>query len=385
MKKAGALLFTLALHISLITVAQKDSTCRLRVSLLTCSPGEELYSSFGHTAIRVIDSNRNMDMVFNYGTFDDSDPQFYLKFTKGLMRYALSAYPFPDFLQEYQEQQRSVIEQELNLPCNAKQQLLQALIINNQPENRFYNYYFHTDNCTTRARDMITQKTGLPVVFKNILPDKIPSYRQLIHSYLDAGGQYWSKFGIDILLGAHLDKKVSNQEAMFLPDYLLKGFDSASAGPTPLVSSRQTILSAPPLSPDARTWLTPVFFFTTFFLLITALSFSGSNGITKALRIFDCFFFLLLGLLGVLLATLWTIRIDTVCRNNWNLLWALPSHLPLAFLVWSRKNWVKKYFQTVMIITILLALCWFFLPQQLNPAIAPILGMILVRAYFRSK
>ena len=90
-KTFGFLLFTI--HFSLFTFSQTDS-CKLRISLLTCSPGEELYSTWGHTAIRVTDSVTGIDMVFNYGTFDDSDPDFYAKFTRGLMIYALSAYPF---------------------------------------------------------------------------------------------------------------------------------------------------------------------------------------------------------------------------------------------------------------------------------------------------
>src|SRR5687768_17292459 len=107
MKMKQALFFLTALLLTLHGFAQNDS-CRLRISLLTCSPGEELYSSFGHTALRVTDSTAGNDIVFNYGTFDDSDPQFYVKFTKGIMIYELSVYPYADFLREYQMQQRGV-------------------------------------------------------------------------------------------------------------------------------------------------------------------------------------------------------------------------------------------------------------------------------------
>nr|WP_315821109.1 DUF4105 domain-containing protein [Paraflavitalea speifideiaquila] len=106
MQKARvALLFLFSFFIAQHTYSQSDS-CNLRISLLTCSAGEELYSAFGHTALRVTDAITGMDIVFNYGTFDDSDPNFYLKFTKGLMNYALSAYPFNDFVYEYQAQKR---------------------------------------------------------------------------------------------------------------------------------------------------------------------------------------------------------------------------------------------------------------------------------------
>ena len=110
----------------LISFSQTD-TCRLRISLLTCGPGEELYSTFGHTAIRVTDSSNRMDIVFNYGTFDDSDPYFYVKFTRGIMRYALSAEAFSDFMQEYISDKRSVTEQVLLLSCTEKSNLFSAL------------------------------------------------------------------------------------------------------------------------------------------------------------------------------------------------------------------------------------------------------------------
>ena len=375
--------FIVFISIGIKAHSQTD-TCNLRISLLTCSPGEELYSTFGHTAVRVTDASTGMDMVFNYGTFDDSDPNFYLNFTKGLMNYALSAYPFADFVYEYQSEHRGVIEQVLSLSCAEKNKLFNALRENAQEKNRFYGYYFHTDNCTTRARDIIRRNTDNPVNFRNILPANTPSYRDLIHSYLDKGHQPWSKFGIDILLGSNLDKKLSNEQAMFLPDYLLKAFDSATTGNTPLVGATAIILPTPP-STETGSWFTPFVLFAALFVVVALLSFSKSTTATRLVRGFDVVFFLLLGLLGLLLATLWIIRVDDVCRSNWNLLWALPTHLPVVFVMNQGKQWVKTYFKAVAIITILLAGTWFVLPQTLNPAIAPILAIILVRAWCRRK
>jgi hypothetical protein len=379
------LLLLLPLLISRNAFSQSDS-CNLRISLLTCSPGEELYSTFGHTALRVTDAATGMDIVFNYGTFDMADPiQFYKDFTQGLMLYSLSAYPFSDFVYEYQSEHRGVIEQVLELSCAEKNRIFNALRENAQEQNRHYYYYFHQDNCTTRARDMVMKHTDSPVVFKNILPAEVPSFRDLIHSYLDKGHQPWSKFGIDILLGSNLDKKVSNQEAMFLPDYLMKGFDSASTRNKPLVGATQTILTVPAQPAATSAWFTPFVLFMGLFVFITILSFQKARWPITFLRVFDISFFLLLGLLGVLLITLWLIRIDTVCRNNLNLLWALPTHLPVVFVMARQKKWIKTYFRVVCILTVLSGACWFVLPQALNPAIAPILGLIFVRAYARSK
>lgn len=392
MKISPVLLLIITLLCSTLTRAQtgKDTTTSsLRASLLTCSPGSELYSTFGHTAIRVTDSTSGMDIVFNYGTFDDRDPQFYTKFTKGLMRYALSAYPFSDFLQEYSYEGRGVIEQELNLPPQNRKALFEALKENNTEANRYYNYYFYTDNCTSRARDMITRYAGDSVTLGNVLPPKGFTYRNLIHQYLDSSGMYWSKLGIDILLGANLDKKAGNISAMFLPDYLMKGMDNAKLGVknTPLISQKQTVLPATPLPAQSKTAVSPVMFFAVLLIAITAMSVMNKEGLNRALKVFDILFFLFLGILGILLATLWMIRVDEVCRANYNLLWAIPTHFvaAIALLFAAKKSWLRKYFRIICLLTGLVLVCWFFLPQQLNPAIAPILGLILVRSFYRSK
>lgn len=324
-------------------------------------------------------------MVFNYGTFDDSDPDFYLKFTKGIMHYALSAYPFTDFLREYEFQHRGIIEQTLRLSCDDKVRIFNALQINNTDENRFYNYYFHTDNCTTRARDMIAKNTSAPVIFKNILPASTVTFRNLIHSYLDKSNQYWSKFGIDLFLGTNLDKKPTNEEAMFLPDYLKKGFDSAQVNHQPLVSQSQIILNWPDPDNDSGSWFTPFIVFTILLIIVSAVLFSKISWAHKALTVFDSLFFLLVGLLGLLMAILWIIRVDTVCRNNFNILWALPTHIVAAFLLYRKKSWIQKYFQIVFWMSMALAVTWFFIPQQLNNAVGPIILLIIIRSYHYSK
>lgn len=369
---------------SLFTFSQPDS-CQLRISLLTCSAGEELYSTWGHTAIRVTDSTGQMDMVFNYGTFDDSDPDFYTKFTRGLMIYALSAYPFSDFVEEYRLQGRGVIEQTLSLSCEERTRLFNALRLNAQNENRFYEYYFSTDNCTTRAKDMIVKNSGGSILFKGFLSSPPPSFRNLIHAYLDKNNQLRSKLGIDILLGSNLDKKVSTEQSMFLPDYLMKGFENADINGHPIVTGTKTILNVPVQSNGSNKSLSPFIIFSFFALLVLVLSFVKNAVINNMLYIFDILFFLALGLLGILLMMLWIIRIDDVCRNNFNLLWALPTHLPVAVVMLRNKKWICSYFKIVVLLTAGTAAAWWLIPQQLNTAIAPLLAIILFRAWQRSK
>lgn len=347
--------------------------------MLTCAPGEELYSTFGHTALRVQDATRGTDLVFNYGTFEFG-PDFYMQFIKGKLLYFLSVEDFNDFMYEYKIESRSVQEQVLQLSCDEKQKLYAALQINAQEQNRYYKYDFLFDNCTTRAGDIVGKNTNTPVTFKNILPKQAPTFRDLIHNYLNAGHEYWSKLGIDILLGAKLDRKVTNHEAMFLPDYLLKGFDSAIVNNHPLVIPPQTILQLPsPLK--GKSFFTPGFVFTLLLLIILALSFLQWKWARAVITVFDFLFFFVLGLAGVLLLFMWFGTDHKVCQNNYNLFWALPTNVVMAFFVGTKKTWVKNYFNVVFWLTVVLALAWFFLPQQMNNALIPIVLLIIYRSW----
>jgi hypothetical protein len=124
-----------------------------------------------------------------------------------------------------------------------------------------------------------------------------------------------------------------------------------------------------------------MFFTILLFVVVTVFSVARA----KWLTVFDCVFFVLLGLLGIVIVTLWTIRIDNVCRNNFNILWALPTHFIVAFVVYKRWRWIQLYFRIVLFLSIAVALGWWLIPQQLNDAILPLLGIVIIRSYFRSK
>jgi Domain of unknown function (DUF4105) len=377
------LLPILLFFISLFSLAQTNSSksCDIQISLLTCTPGEELYSTFGHSAFRVIDSSTNTDIVFNYGTFDFYDPDFYEKFVKGKLLYFVAIDSLESFLQEYEYFKRGVTEQVLNLSCSEKQNMLAALY-ENAKEEKYYRYDFNYDNCTTRLRDILEEITRQKLQTKNILPHSNTTFRNLIHVYLDRGGQQWSKLGIDILLGSPLDKKVTNSEAMFLPDYLMMAFDSATYKSNPLVSEKKILINAFE-NPKSNSLFNPLTVFIVFFLLVATLSFLKNDKWKRFFTFFDSLFFLILGLLGVLLVFMWAATDHAMCKNNSNLLWALPTHLPIAFMLFTKKEWIKKYFSIVFFLTLILLLIWFFLPQQLNTALLPITGIILIRSYFR--
>ena len=361
-----------------------QDSCGIRISLLTCTPGTELYSTFGHSALRVVDSFTNTDVVFNYGTFDFYDPQFIPKFVKGKLEYYVDTSSMGDFMYEYEFFKRGVTEQVINLVCEEKKRLVSALLENIKEENKKYLYDFNYDNCTTRLRDMVEKAAGDSLDSKNILPKPTTTFRNLIHIYLDRGGQQWSKLGIDMLLGNPMDKKVTNREAMFLPDYLLKAFDSSKLDGQAVVQEKKILLDYFE-SYKTKSGITPFMVFVVLFLLIAALSFYTRRSWNLFFKIFDFFFFVIVGLIGVLILFMWFGTAHAMCKNNFNLLWALPTHLPVAFMLFSKKQWVNSYFRFMFFYSLALLLAWFFLPQQFNPALLPVAGIILARSFYLSK
>ena len=381
MRKLFYLLFSLFFFLP-PAKAQIDS-CTLRISLLTCSPGEELYSTFGHTAVRVTDRSTGMDLVYNYGTFEFS-PDFYAKFIQGKLRYYLSVEPFQDFLYAYQWESRSVVEQVLQLDCENRMALYNALRNNAQEENKYYLYDFLFDNCTTRPKALMQQTINDSIHWKNILPAETPTFRNLIHTYLDTGGQYWSKLGIDLLLGAKLDRKVTNHQAMFLPDYLLKGLDSATLNGQPFVTPPQPVLQMPsPLNKGSL--FRPGVVFGILLLIIIALYVIKKEWAKKTLRAIDFTLFLLAGIVGLVLIYMWTGTDHVVTQNNYNLLWALPTHLVAAFMLGKNKKGLRLYFKAALLLHLLLLLLWAFLPQQLNSGFIYIVIMLAFASWRHSK
>jgi hypothetical protein len=364
--------------ISYFTFSQTDS-CHVRISLLTCSPGEELYSTFGHSALRVTDSVSNEDIVYNYGTFNFDEPGFYTKFIRGKLMYYLSTEDFISFKQSYQQEKRTMIEQVLNLTCNEKQKMVQQLQQNLQGENKFYKYDFLFDNCTTRLRDLLEKSADSTVRFAKVVKEKT-RFRQLIHEYLNKGDEQWSKLGIDLLLGAKTDVIMNERDVMFLPDYLLKGFDSARIGNRPAVVSKSNVYDLQPEKVQKNFFISPFFIFSLLLAVIIFMSSSKNNSFQKFLYGFDGFIFFMAGFSGLLILFMWFCTDHVMCRNNYNLLWALPTHAVMAFFIHGKKGWARKYFIVTAVINSLVLIAWFFLPQQMNSAFIPIVLLLIVRS-----
>ena len=378
--KIAVCLLPFIFFFSIKSFSQTDS-CNLRISLLTCTPGEDLYSTFGHSAIRVTDAVSHSDIVYNYGTFNFEEPGFYTKFIRGKLTFYISTNDFDSFLYSYKNENRGITEQVLNLNCAEKYNMLLLLQTNLMPQNRSYKYDFTFDNCTTRLRDLIEKATSSQVHFPEVLHRKT-SFRDLIYEYLDYNDKQWSKLGIDILLGSLLDVKMKPREVMFLPDYLMLSFDSATIGDRQLINKKQVLIPGDFSSKGINLFAGPAFIFTCTFILIILLSFLKNNFIKRFLIAFDGFLLFITGFLGILIIFMWIGTEHLMTKDNYNLLWAWPTNVIAAFYIHSKKQPAIRYFFLYALLNLLLLICWFLVPQHLNPVLMPVIGILIFRSSY---
>lgn len=213
----------------------------VEVSLLTCSPHEEVYSLYGHTALRFRDMHNATDVVLNWGTFDYNTPHFVLRFIFGLTDYELGLQPYDNFCDYYRHWGSMVTEQVLNLTPDEKVSLQRLIGDNLQDDNRVYRYNFFYDNCSTRPRDIV-ERAILGKVSYEPREGYAPTFRQMIHQKVE--GHPWTRFGNDMLLGLRADRSTTRQQQEFLPENLLYDFDHATivapdGSVRPLVASRR--------------------------------------------------------------------------------------------------------------------------------------------------
>jgi hypothetical protein len=346
------------------------------ITLITCNPGDQLYSTFGHSAIGVIDPEQGINWVFNYGTFNFNVPHFYTKFVSGKLLYQLSYGSKERFLYEYKKAQRKVYEDVLNLTGYQKQELFDYLKNNYLPENREYQYDFFFDNCATRIVDIIYNALGDSLVYHADSSREAVTYRNLIDIYLPKS--HWSDFGIDLALGSVIDKSATPRQQAFLPDYLRDYLSCCTINGLPFFTHSQELVSESAPLPETLFWVRPAFLFWLVFLVILVLTFIWQK---KSWIIADRLLFATWGIVGVVILLLWVATDHDATAGNWNLLWANPLYLMYVFLIASKKSvWYAWSSGIVLVLNVLVLLGWFFIPQQYNLVFIPIVATLLLRS-----
>lgn len=380
MKKSTLFLWMLLAWLGITARAQDSAKC----SLLTCSAGEEIYSLFGHTALRYEDPARGIDVVFNYGMFSFRVPNFALRFALGETDYQLGVTEFSRFAAEYQWDERDVWQQTLNLTSLEKQRLWKALTENYRPENRTYRYNFFYDNCATRPRDRIEACVDGRVEYAAAQDTTtVCTWRDLLHRYTE--GHPWARFGIDLCIGSRADKPANYREQMFVPFYLqqyLKGacIVTEQGDRHPLVGEEVKVVDAAHTEQEDGLLPSPLQAALLLWAGVTVLSIYGVRR-RKSLWALDGLLFGTAGVAGCILAFLAACSQHPAVSPNWLLLVLHPLHLFClpCVLIRVKKKRLSRYMAANGVVLTLFIVLLAPIPQFIPPAVLPLTLCLLVR------
>lgn len=374
----------LILAVSGLRAQQTDS---VRISLLTCAAGGEIYELFGHTAIRYENYTRGIDVVFNYGMFDFGTPNFALRFALGETDYWLGLNSFRGFATAYFNDGRDVWQQTLNLSQTEKERLVQQLEENYLPENRMYRYNIFYDNCATRPRDQIEHAIDGTLQYADNMTDNNAgiTFRDLLHTYSE--GHPWSRFGMDLCMGSKADEPISRRLAMFVPFYTQEYFNKARIvnreGQTrPLVSQEEKIVVTGKTPADFITGgITPMQAALLLLAIVAAASIYGIRR-GKTLWGIDLILFPVAGTAGCILAFLTMFSQHPAVSPNYLLFVFHPLHLfCLPFMLSSvRKRKISRYMMANFIVLTLFMALWAIIPQRIPLAVLPLALCLLIRS-----
>ena len=321
------------------------------VSVLTCATGNESYSLFGHTAVRIADPEQFLDVVYNYGAFDFSTPNFVAKFAKGDLQYFVVADSFSEFIGRYQYEGRSVYEQKLRLSLPLKQQLFDQLNKTLQSEERFYTYKFIDRNCTTMVVDLLNQTIGTKAITKKDAIEK--TYREVLFPYFK--NHFYEQLGTSSIFGTKVDQKATT---LFLPFDLLESLKITKYKNEPLSEPVVSLLTVAPTTPHS--WWNNAYTYGAFLLLL----------VFWKKRSVGLLFLTVMGILGLFFLFMGWYSLHPELANNYNVLLFNPTLLVLVFFVLQKNIKAIKWLSYVnwgcfLLYTIVLinkAPFWFLLP-----------------------
>jgi len=381
------ILFYLLLIISYFSFSQSIYySNNTLISVLTCAPGDELYSKFGHSAFRVQDFDKQYDVVYNFGVFDQQQPFFYLNFAKGKMSYKLDKSNYKYFYRLYEYENREVKKQTLNLTSQQRKKIISFLENNAKPENATYQYDFFYNNCATKIRSVLETVFPNEIIFNNDHITTSYTMRDLINNNVPCNS--WANVGINIALGSVIDYKATSDEYQFLPEYIFKGLNNATINSTALITETATILETDEkrIIKKSFSLLSPYAVLSLIGLLVIFITYSDfkKNVRTKAL---DFTLLFITGFTGVFSLLLWFATNHTTTAANFNILWAFAPNLFMAFLIFKdhKTNFKAIYFKLLTALMLLLGVIWLFKIEAFAYGIIPIFIALGIRYFYLSR
>jgi hypothetical protein len=347
------------------------------VYLLTCAPGNATYSIYGHTALRINVRGSNFDQVYNWGIFDFSTPNFAFRFAKGRLDYMLGTYGYDRFVDEYVSEGRSVWSQKINLTTKEKEKLFGLINENLRPENVKYRYDFFFDNCATRIRDILEASVSDSLIFP--VKEKNKTFRQLIDPKQKV--LPWIDFGADMLLGLQADRKATPADEMFLPEYLKENLSASFVihgnNREPILGETVTIVDLPPASTRGRTWMPQLVFY---FILLCVILVTFVIGMPLLGHITDIILYTVYSVLALLLIFTNFFSEHAALHYNLLILGINPLIPVLLGFILANKRAVKLS-RIAFVISVLWVPASIIAGQGINPALIPLVLIIMVRLF----
>lgn len=363
----------------------KQLSPEAEINLITIGPGQLLNDSFGHNAVHVRDTDQDIDIVFNYGTFNFNTPNFYLKFARGQLPYSVGINSYQNFEYSYKLQQRWIASQTLNITQQEKQEIYEFLVHNAQEENRYYNYDFFYDNCSTRPFYIIKNLvSGLEMDYTH--QEAGLTHRDLIHQYVP--WNTWGSLGIDVALGSVIDRPATPEEYLFLPNELMYAFAKAEVKAPrnfkPLVKQTETVFKPAITHAYSTPFLVSPLFILGLIAVLIVYKTLRDHKKSVPLGWLDIVLLISTGIIGILLSFLWLGTNHTATAWNYNLLWGFPFHILAAFVVTkvSPPQWIYPYMKLAIILMCLLFFHWIVGVQSYALALLPLLIAITLRYGF---
>ena len=355
----------------------------IEVYLITCNPGTETYSHYGHSALRIVIPEKNSDLVYNWGVFDFSTSNFAWKFAKGRLEYMLLADSFENFLSGYIFEKRSVYQQKINMEPGEIEKMFNLISENLKPENVRYRYDFFYDDCSTRIRDLLEKSIGTKLLYPPAETKKLPTFRQKVGDY--QRDYMWLKLGIDLIMGIHADKKASLRDQMFLPFDLQRGLSETVINRgnkmIPLLQNMESVIDFELPDHNRNIFFSPPLILG--FILVLIIIFSATYHGTGINKLVDIVLFTVFSVLAMLMIFFNFFTDHMQMKWNLNIIWLNPFLiLCLVSLVFNRNRQI--WFKLVFFLALIFILPLFLLPQVFNNALVPLALIIILRSSIRS-
>ena len=335
---------------SVVSAAVADSSRFVTASLLVVTPGNAVYSRFGHVSLRMQCPSKDLDYCFTF----ESEPNR-LKFIMGKSMAHFSAVPFKEYIAPYQAEGRGITQYDLNLTTHEEQELWR-LLDNDMVEqpNRQFNLIQH--NCVSMSMLMTEAALQNEQIEYRQMPEQMSFINGEGIRYLSRRSP-WLQFLLITFIGSEADVYWPTEQRLS-PEMLGNVATHAvivnlnTHATRPLTAGEpRTILpmkAVPEPLPFTPTWLAVGLFVLA--LLLTCGEWKA--GWQKAARWFDAFLFVAQCLVGFVL--LYSTLVASLFGLHWN--WYLVPFNPLPLVLWLLWRKQKKFYRVYFFYFVILCL-----------------------------